>query len=119
MRVYIVLALSILLVGCDSAYPPIIANDYNQPIEITVSFTNGESLSGIRLLPRVELVQRRKGLNIRQITVVEPSGTQRVFGAVELRDVRSGRKIEFEVWILSESGIRLRTKEDLKRFKSE
>jgi hypothetical protein len=96
-------------------------NGYAEPIEISVSFTNDSNVppqTGIRLPPMTEFVQRRKGLKIEEIRVKESSGTLRTYRSADLEDARSKRKVDFEVWTLSEKGLKLGDREDLRKLRN-
>jgi hypothetical protein len=120
MKYYALIILCSCLVGCDSAYPPVIVNAYAQPIEISVSFTGGiPPETGIRLASMTEFVQRRKGLKIEEITVKEQSGKLHFYRSADFEGARSERKPNFEVWILSANGLKLGDKEDLRKLMAE
>jgi hypothetical protein len=118
MKSCIILILGVLLVGCDPAYPPIIFNAYNEPIEISVSFSNGASPeTAMQLSPKTELVQRRKGLNIESITVKEASGKTRTYLKSDLENARAKGKAGVEIWMLSADGLRLGDENELRELK--
>jgi hypothetical protein len=98
----------------------VILNEYAGSIEISVSFTNDvPTQTGLKLPPKTEFIQRRKGMVIKEITVREPSGNLRLYQQSDFEDARSKQKVNFEVWILSEQGLKLGNKEDLKKFRME
>jgi hypothetical protein len=100
-------------------YPPVVVNGYRAPAEITVSFV-GTSQRASGVLPAgSELVQRQKNLEVSEISVKEPSGHQRIYRLLDLEALRSKRKVDFEVWFLSEQGLNLGGKEDLRQFKAD
>lgn len=114
MRTYVFLALCLCLVGCDLGYPPVVINGYNESIEISLSFNGGKFLETKGLLPpNEEFVQRRKDLKIDKITVKEKSGKLHTYLSADLEKIRSSQKTEFEVWILTEAGLKLGDKEFL------
>ena len=120
MKYCVFLILCLSLVGCDLVYPPVILNEYAGSIEISVSFTNDvPTQTGLKLPPKTEFIQRRKGMVIKEITVREPSGNLRLYQQSDFEDARSKQKVNFEVWILSEQGLKLGNKEDLKKFRME
>jgi hypothetical protein len=110
-------ALGLLLVwltGCDNGYPPIVVNAYKVPVEISITFV-GVSQPTAGVLPAgIEVVQRRKGLQIEAITVKEPSGKMREYRLADFEKARSLRTVKIEVWILNEEGLKLGDKEDLR-----
>lgn len=118
MKLCLLLAICLCIAGCESAYPPIVFNGYAIPIEISVSFTTTIAQeSKIQLLSNTELVQNRTGLQIKEIVVHESTGKERVYGSAELLNARSKQQTAFEIWILTEQGLRLGDKEDLRRLK--
>lgn len=119
MRNCVLLVLCLCLVGCDPAYPPVIVNQYSAPIELSVSFNSGDIWErGIRLAPGTAFVQRRKGLIIEEITVKESSGKMRNYGAADFEAARSKRRVDFEVWFLTEPGLKLGDKQDLRHLRA-
>jgi hypothetical protein len=116
----IFLLLCLSLVGCDPVYPPVILNEYADSIEMSVSFMNDvPAQTGLKLPPKTEFIQRHKGLVIKEITVKEPSGNLRLYRQADFEDARAKQKVDFEVWILSEQGLKLGNKDDLKKFRLE
>lgn len=110
--------LLVAFAGCDKGYPPIIANGCGFSVDISLSFAGVPQPSSGVLPAGSEVVQRRKGLNLIEIRLKEPSGRLRVYGKTELDAARMNTRVELEVWILSEQGLRLGDKEDLRKFRA-
>ncbi len=116
MRLVSAMLLLLGLAGCDNGYSPVVVNAYDYPVEITIHFV-GEAPSVVGILPSGrELVQRRKGLEIKEIHVKEPSGRLHIYESTELNRMRAANSHSFEIWILSESGIALGDERYLKRL---
>ena len=119
MRTLILAVACLWLVGCDPAYPPVIVNQYGDQIEIAVSFNGGDIWEReIKLEPNTVFVQRHKGFAIDEIIVKESSGKPRHYRATDFTTIRSNRKTEYEVWILSEEGLRLGDQEYLRDLRA-
>lgn len=109
--------LGFFLTGCDPVYPPVVMNGYSEPVEVSLSFAgNIPSQVGIRLPPKTKYVQRRQGLRVLEITIKRASGVLQSYRESDLEAARSTRKVQFEVWIISETGLKLGDKEDISRI---
>lgn len=110
------IVLCLLIVGCQQRYPPVILNKSGAGIEVTVIFDDGSGANEIRLAPDTAFLQNRQGFQIREIKVKDASGRLRTYGSAELSNGRANRNIKFEVWILSNDGIRLGDENDYRDF---
>src|SRR6266568_348361 len=108
----------VFAVSCDRGYPPIIANEYDVPIEISISFVGSAYRFSGTLPARTQLVQWRKGLEIEEIRVTLPSGQSRAYGPADLATARSKRKDSVDVWILSAQGLKLGDERELRELGS-
>jgi hypothetical protein len=113
LNVVAVALLSVWYTGCDMGYPPIVVNQYKEPIEISLLFNGGDVReTGIRLPANTEFVQRRKGLAIYEIDVRESSGRMRRYSLADFEAARANRTVSFEVWFLTAQGLKLGDKTD-------
>jgi hypothetical protein len=111
-------ALCLCLVGCDPVYPPVIFNEYKAPIEISVSFKNAPAQTAIRIPPNSAFFQRHKNFVIEEIKVIEPSSNVRTYHSIDLEKARSNQNSDYEVWVLSETGLRFAGKKDLQKLRN-
>ena len=110
---------AILGTGCDSAHPPVIANRYRKTIQLDLSFVGTSPQTAIELSPNTAYFQQYKGFELTEIRVREESGRIRVYGAEALAKLRSNWQGSFEFWILTEDGLSLGSKEDLRKLNEE
>jgi hypothetical protein len=106
------LALIFFLAGCrflpaDRAFPPVIVNEEKTSIEITVSFEDGTTQSQLVLESRVDFWQRAKHKKIVGLRIKEPAGKGVVYSSDDFSKLRAVNGSEFEVWSISEAGLRL------------
>ena len=105
------------LIACDPYHPPIVANAYDEPIEVSIAFKNSSPpQTGMLIEPGSALIQHKKHLEITEIRVKEVTGRLHVYGTADFDALLSKRKVDFEVWILSPEGLKLGDKAYLHQF---
>jgi hypothetical protein len=110
LAIILVIAWTFALGSCDPAYGPVIANGYLAPVTLHAMFSDRKPFDGV-LPSGSDFWQRIEGRRIVSLAVTLPSGAHRNYGASALDRLRSATPVKEELWVISDSGIRL---EDLR-----
>src|SRR4051794_563526 len=81
----------VCIAGCDMGYSPMIVNEYDEPIELSLTFNGGEIRQTATLPPHTPLVQRQKGLAIYEILLKTASGGVRKYSLPDFEAARRKR----------------------------
>jgi hypothetical protein len=112
LAIIFVVACAFALGSCDPAYGPVIANGYRAPVTLHAMFSDQKPFDGV-LPSGTDFWQRIEGRRLVSLTVTLPVGAQRTYGASALDRLRRATPFKEELWVVSDSGIRL---EDLHRI---
>lgn len=106
----LVLVSLLILSGCDPFYGPKIRNSYGFDVEVTIVYSNGESLTANWPPCRTAFVGRR-ALELERVSIAKDGAVIREFTVEEIRDlVRKEEQINgYSAWSISEDGVSLTT----------
>src|ERR1700730_1363276 len=98
--------------SCDPDYGPVIANGYGASGTLRAMFSDGKHSDGV--LPSGSAFwQRVEGRRLVSLTLTLPARAERTYGASALDRLRRATPLKEELWVVSDTGIRL---EDLHRI---
>ena len=107
---------SFLITACDLIQSPVIVNETNSSITVSLSFYEGfPDQLNIALLGQNAYVQRLKGYRLSRL-IAQVDGKTFEWTPNELANLRGFRQSEFEVWFISTNGLRLGGKPELRAF---
>lgn len=105
--------LLVLLAGCDPFYGPIVMNGYGYDVDVTLTYSNGESSTYRWPRCRASFVGRREA-QLEKVTFATDGHVLREFNAEEIQSlIEQEKRVKFHhVWSVSEKGAVLLTSKD-------
>lgn len=117
---FTIFAIAVLatLSGCyDKQYPPYFHNESGKPAQMSVAYVSDHPATVGTLPPHVNGGHAEKDLVIKSIDVRFENGTEHSLGLSDIKSLREKLgQPEIEVWLISESGIRLGDKNDWEKI---
>jgi hypothetical protein len=110
MKSLLIFGTFLVLSGCvfgDPAYPPVVRNVTDSPVNIVLKWINGPDQPGY-LPAGTACSQRLAGRRLRAIWVRRGTGTAVEYNSAVLARLRAGHQIRSEEWMITEGGLALR-----------